>query len=58
MSLDSKMRPGNDLRQRVQRVSIEQACNGWNGCARAGASHLLSIDTDEDFDALSKQGVV
>jgi len=31
---------------------------GWNGCARAGASHLLSIDTDEDLDALSKQGVV
>jgi hypothetical protein len=28
------------------------------GYARAGASHLLSIDADEDLDALSKQGVV
>ena len=28
------------------------------GCARAGASHLLSIDADEDLDALSKQGVL
>jgi hypothetical protein len=28
------------------------------GYARAGALHLLSIDADEDLDALSKQGVV
>ena len=31
---------------------------GWNGCARAGAYYLLSIDADEDLDALSKQGGV
>jgi hypothetical protein len=28
------------------------------GCARAGETYLLSIDTDEDLDALSKQGVM
>jgi hypothetical protein len=32
-----------------------QRCKGY---ARAGASHLLSIDADEDLDALSKQGVM
>ena len=31
---------------------------GCNGCASAGSSHLLSIDADEDLDAVSKQGVV
>ena len=28
---------------------------GWNGCARAGALHLLSIDADVDLDALKKE---
>ena len=28
------------------------------GCASESETHLLSIDADEDLDALSKQGVV